>query len=183
MTAILSFDWFINCHFFSASIEKFFIVYALEDGDEKRIADDELEVVVDDGGVATVGCVASINSGSVEPQLDVAVDDESRTADAILSKSVTSETSDDDLVLYNTRVKLSLGLGRVGRAESGKRIRCTARAKGYDDRTLSAVLKVRCECLSVFYVESVLTVGLSSSGSYDRSFLIRCRCPCKYVSM
>lgn len=142
---------FVNFHFFSASVEKFFVVYALEDRDEKKVTNDDQEAVVNDGDVATVGCVATINSGSVEPHLDIAIDDESRTADAILNKSVTSETSDDDLVLYNTQVKLSLVLGRVGRAQSRKRIKCTAKVKGYEDKTESAVLKVRCKRLSKFY--------------------------------
>lgn len=152
----MSSGWSINFHFFSASVEKFFIVYELEDGDEKTITtEDEQEAVVNDGDVVTVGCLATINSGSVEPQLDIAFDDESRTANAILNKSVTSETSDDDLILYNTQVKLSLVLGRIGRAQSRKRIKCTARVKGYEDRTESAVLKVKCKRIYLSFMPNL----------------------------
>lgn len=141
--------------------------------------DDDQEAVVNDGDVVTVGCLAAINSGSVEPQLDIAFDDESRTANAILSKSVTSETSDDDVILYNTQVKLSLVLGRIGRAQSRKRIRCTARVKAYEDRAESAVLKVKCKHSSKFYAQSVLLLtSLLVSVQLQFSYKIPA---CKYM--
>lgn len=117
----------------------------MEDQSEKSINKEASEIVADDGDTVTVGCVAIINSGLVDPQLDIAIDDESRTADAALSMNSTSVASDFDLIIYKSHFKLSLVFAKVNHTYSRRIIKCTAKVKGFEDRTETAVLKILCK--------------------------------------
>lgn len=133
------------CVYFAVPVEKLYIIYVLEDDKEKSINNEASEIVADDGDTLTVGCVAVINSVHVDPQLDIAVDDESRTADAVLSRNRTSVASDEDLIIYKSQIKLSLVFAKVNHTYSRRIIKCTAKVKGFEDRTETAVLKILCK--------------------------------------
>lgn len=103
------------------------------------------EITLQDGGIVGVGCVASINGSLTAPELEIAIGDEDKTDDSVATTKVTSYSSDGDLTVHNSEQKLILILNKVDPAHSRKLLQCTAKVKGYEEKTKTILIKVRCK--------------------------------------
>ena len=126
-------------------VEEVHAVSISESALEKRVDDKMAEIMLQDGGIVGVGCVASINGSLTAPELEIAIGDEDKTDDSVAMTKVTSYSSDGDLTVHNSEQKLILILNKVDPAHSRKLLQCTAKVKGYEEKTKTILIKVRCK--------------------------------------